>query len=217
MNLKERVKYLIDKALEENPSLFLIEYSIGKGNLIKVIIDGDNGVNIDDCVILSRAIEHNLDREEEDFSLEVSSCGIFAPLTQERQYIKNIGREVEVETTETKYIGVIKEVHEGKVSLEVTSRQPKANGKGKTTITETIVLPINNIKETKFRTVFSSRGENVSGCFIISAINGSNTNQRQYGSRGIKNRPIRSKAKRGAIDNWELVKRFHFGCGQAGH
>ena len=70
---------------------------------------------------------------------------------------------------------------------------------------------------TKFRTVFSSRGENVSGCFIISAINGSNTNQRQYGSRGIKNRPIRSKAKRGAIDNWELVKRFHFGCGQAGH
>lgn len=154
MNLKERVKYLIDKALGENPSLFLIEYSIGKGNLIKVIIDGDNSVNIDDCVILSRAIEHNLDREEEDFSLEVSSCGIFAPLTQERQYIKNIGREVEVETTETKYIGVIKEVHEGKVSLEVTSRQPKANGKGKTTITETIVLPINNIKETKLKLKF---------------------------------------------------------------
>ena len=53
MNLKEKVKELIDKYLEENPSLFLIEYSIGKDNLIKVIVDGDHGVNIDDCVALS--------------------------------------------------------------------------------------------------------------------------------------------------------------------
>ena len=45
MNLKEKVKELIDKHLEENPSLFLIEYSIGKDNLIKVIVDGDHGVN----------------------------------------------------------------------------------------------------------------------------------------------------------------------------
>ena len=67
MNLKERVKELIDKGLEENPSLFLIDYSVGGDNLIKVIIDGDNGVGIEDCVALSRAIEHNLDREEEDF------------------------------------------------------------------------------------------------------------------------------------------------------
>ena len=59
MNLKERVKELIDKGLEQNTSLFLIDFSIGKDNLIKVIIDGDNGVSIEDCVALSRAIEHN--------------------------------------------------------------------------------------------------------------------------------------------------------------
>ena len=125
MNLKERVKELIDKGLEQNTSLFLIDFSIGKDNLIKVIIDGDNGVSIEDCVALSRAIEHNLDREEEDFSLEVSSCGISAPLTQERQYIKNIGREVEVKTATASHTGLIQEVSEGKVTHEVTSRQTK--------------------------------------------------------------------------------------------
>ena len=62
MNFKEKVKELIDKGLEENPSLFLIDYTVGANNLIKVTIDGDNGVSIEDCVALSRAIEHNLDR-----------------------------------------------------------------------------------------------------------------------------------------------------------
>ena len=112
MNLKERVKELIDKGLEQNTSLFLIDFSIVKDNLIKVIIDGDNGVSIEDCVALSRAIEHNLDREEEDFSLEVSSCGILAPLTLERQYVKNKGREIEIQTLNEKHIGTIEKVEE---------------------------------------------------------------------------------------------------------
>ena len=150
MNLKERVKELIDKGLEENPSLFLIDYSVGGDNLIKVIIDGDNGVGIEDCVALSRAIEHNLDREEEDFSLEVSSCGISAPLVLARQYTKNIGREVEVKTATASHTGVIKAV----VTLEVTSRQPKPQGKGKITVTEEILLPIEEIKEAKLKLKF---------------------------------------------------------------
>ena len=147
MNLKERVKELIDKGLEENPSLFLID-------LIKVIIDGDNGVGIEDCVALSRAIEHNLDREEEDFSLEVSSCGISAPLVLERQYTKNIGREVEVKTATASHTGVIKGVSNAVVTLEVTSRQPKPQGKGKITVTEEILLPIEEIKEAKLKLKF---------------------------------------------------------------
>ena len=67
-------------------------------NQIKVIIDGDNGVLVEDCMFVSRAIEHNLDREEEDFSLEVASAGAASPLTHTRQYIKNIGRTLEVKT-----------------------------------------------------------------------------------------------------------------------
>ena len=154
MNLKERVKELIDKGLEENPSLFLIDYSVGGDNLIKVIIDGDNGVGIEDCVALSRAIEHNLDREEEDFSLEVSSCGISAPLVLERQYTKNIGREVEVKTATASHTGVIKGVSNAVVTLEDTSRQPKPQGKGKITVTEEILLPIEEIKEAKLKLKF---------------------------------------------------------------
>ena len=150
MNLKERVKELIDKGLEENPSLFLIDYSVGGDNLIKVIIDGDNGVGIEDCVALSRAIEHNLDREEEDFSLEVSSCGISAPLVLERQYTKNI----EVKTATASHTGVIKGVSNAVVTLEVTSRQPKPQGKGKITVTEEILLPIEEIKEAKLKLKF---------------------------------------------------------------
>ena len=154
MNLKERVKELIDKGLEEHPDLFLIDYSVGEDNLIKVIIDGDHGVGIDDCVALSRAIEHNLDREEEDFSLEVSSCGIAAPLTLERQYTKNIGREIEVKTATASHTGILQAVSDGKITLEVTSRQPKPQGKGKITVTETFLLPIEDIKEATLKLKF---------------------------------------------------------------
>lgn len=80
MKFEEKVKKLLDEALEADNSLFLIDFSIGQGNVIKVVIDGDNGVSINDCISVSRAIEHNLDREEEDFSLEVTSYGISLPL-----------------------------------------------------------------------------------------------------------------------------------------
>jgi ribosome maturation factor RimP len=57
-----------------------------------LLLDGDNGVLVDDCIFISRAIEHNLDREEQDFSLEVTSCGATSPLQFPRQYNKHIGR-----------------------------------------------------------------------------------------------------------------------------
>ncbi len=149
MNFKEKVKELIDKGLEENPSLFLIDYTVGADNLIKVTIDGDNGVSIEDCVVLSRAIEHNLDREEQDFSLEVASCGIFAPLTQERQYVKNIGRDLQLKTNDLALEGNIKAVENGSVILEVSSREPKPIGKGKITVKKEYSIQINDIKEAK--------------------------------------------------------------------
>ena len=61
--------------------MFLIEFSINAENHIKIVIDGDNGVLVEDCMFISRAIEHNLDREEHDFSLEVMSAGATAPLS----------------------------------------------------------------------------------------------------------------------------------------
>src|SRR5690606_31000329 len=96
--MREKVAQLLESALEENKSLFLIDLNISEDNHIKVILDGDTGVTVEDCIAVSRAIEHNLDREEYDFSLEVMSAGVSEPLTLPRQYKKNIGRNLKVKT-----------------------------------------------------------------------------------------------------------------------
>ena len=70
--MKKIVAELLEKALEENESLFLIDFSVSENNQIRVVIDGDNGVTVNDCIAISRAIEHNIDRDEIDFSLDVS-------------------------------------------------------------------------------------------------------------------------------------------------
>lgn len=75
---------------------FLVSIKITPDNRIYVDIDGDNGINIDDCIELSRCIESQLDREEEDFELNVSSAGADAPLKLVRQYKKNVGRMLSV-------------------------------------------------------------------------------------------------------------------------
>ena len=75
------VTKLVDEAILENESLFLIELSFLAGNKIKVIVDGDEGVSIKECIRISRHVEHNLDREVEDFGLEVTSPDISHPLT----------------------------------------------------------------------------------------------------------------------------------------
>jgi ribosome maturation factor RimP len=78
--LQERVKNLLEEAFQENESLFLISLSISDQNHISIVIDGDNGVSVNDCITVSRKIENNLDREEDDFSLEVASAGVSEPL-----------------------------------------------------------------------------------------------------------------------------------------
>lgn len=99
---------------------------------IKVVIDGDNGVSINDCISVSRAIEHNLDREEEDFSLEVTSYGISLPLRVPRQYVKNIGRILKVELTDgTKLEGEVLNATDQEVVMAYQVREPKPIGKGK--------------------------------------------------------------------------------------
>ena len=91
--LEDKVKDLLEKALKERPDLFLIDLSVLDDNQIRVVIDGDNNVLVEDCMFISRAIEHNLDREEEDFSLEVTSAGATSPLQLKRQYKKKILEE----------------------------------------------------------------------------------------------------------------------------
>ena len=82
MDFKSKVKELLEQGLAEHPTLFLIDFSVGSDNKINVVIDGDEGVSLQDCINVSRSIEHNLDREEQDFSLEVASAGATAQVSE---------------------------------------------------------------------------------------------------------------------------------------
>lgn len=153
--LKNKVTELLNAALEEKPTIFLIELAISGDNKITVTLDGDQGVNLQDCIDISRAIEHNLDREEIDFSLEVASAGACSALKFPRQYKKNIGRKLEVITTNgNKMTADITDATDEYVVLEWSSREPKKIGKGKETVNHHIELPYSEIKQAKVTIVF---------------------------------------------------------------
>mgnify|MGYP003531011145 CR=1 FL=1 len=98
MTFKEKVSELVNAGLAEKPDVFLIDLTITDTFKIIVTLDGDNGVNLQDCIDINRAIESNLDREEQDYSLEVASGGVSAPLKLVRKYKKDIGRTLQVKT-----------------------------------------------------------------------------------------------------------------------
>ena len=147
--LKEKVTALLEAALKENESLFLLDLSISPDNKIKVVLDGDQGVNLQDCMDISRAIEHNLDREEEDFSLEVMSAGATSPLKMARQYKKNIGRILEVKTRDMGVEGELTGADGESITLEWDAREPKPMGKGKITVRKKQQIAISDIQEAK--------------------------------------------------------------------
>ncbi|GAA4800334.1 ribosome assembly cofactor RimP [Litoribaculum gwangyangense] len=146
---KTKVTNLLEAALEERSDLFLIDFSIKGDNHIMVVIDGDNGVLVEDCMFISRAIEHNLDREEEDFSLEVMSAGATAPLVHKRQYIKNLKRTLEVKTTSDKMEGTLAKATDNDITLEWKVREPKPVGKGKITVKKEAKIAYPDIVEAK--------------------------------------------------------------------
>lgn len=152
---KETVKELLDKSLEERKDLFLIDFDILEGNSIRVVIDGDNGVLVKDCMYISRAIEHNLDREEHDFSLEVSSAGATTPFNNNRQYKKNIGRIVNIKAVgnQTFEAKLVQADDEG-ITLEWKTREPKPIGKGKITVQKEVKLSYSDIIEAKVKIKF---------------------------------------------------------------
>ena len=150
MNFKKTVAELLRVALDENPSLFLIDLKIGPNNNIVVLLDGDEGVTLESCIAVSRQIEHNIDREEHDFSLEVSSVGVGSALVIPRQYIKNVGRTLEVINLDDQiFKGNLTQADQEGITLEWKAREPKPVGKGKVTVTKTKKLAFASIKKAK--------------------------------------------------------------------
>lgn len=147
--LKDLVVPLLEGALEENPSLFLVDLTISPDNKITVTLDGDNGVTLKECIAVSRAIEHNIDRDEIDFGLEVASSGASSLLKMPRQYNKNVGRVLAVRTAEVAVEGTLTELKEDGVVLEWSAREPKPIGKGKVTVQKRMEIAFTDIIEAK--------------------------------------------------------------------
>lgn len=147
MTFKEKVNTLLVEALAEKPTLFLIDLTITDSFKVMVTLDDDNGVVLQDCIDVSRAIEGNLDREEQDYSLEVASVGVGSPLKLVRQYIKNIGRTLIVTTNAEKIEAELVDANEDFIILSWKAREPKKVGKGKETVQKEQQIPYTEIKE----------------------------------------------------------------------
>ncbi len=140
---KVKIGEIVSEVLGDG-ALFLVDVKVSRDNRIEVFIDGDEGVKIQDCIDLSRKVESQLDREEEDFELSVLSWGLGEALKLKRQYVKNIGKKVELVLLSGEVVeGVLKEVGETNLSVEVTK------GKGKKMTVETFVAEEVNLKTIK--------------------------------------------------------------------
>lgn len=148
MTFKEKVKDLLSKALEEYPALFLIDLNFSETNKISVVLDGDTGVNLQDCININKFLDSGLEGEEVEFSIEVASAGLSTPLKLVRQYKKNIGRTLKVKTiTQGDLEGVVATADDEGVTLSWSAREPKEIGKGKITVQKTLKISYTDIKE----------------------------------------------------------------------
>lgn len=147
MTFKDKVNGLVVEGLVEKPSVFLIDLTITDSFKIIVTLDGDNGVALQDCIDISRAIENNLDREEQDFSLEVASVGVGSPLKMVRQYKKNVGRTLIVKLASETIEAELVEANDNFIILSWKARESKKIGKGKETVQKTQQIPYSEIKE----------------------------------------------------------------------
>lgn len=150
MILKDTVIQLVEAFLE-NTGYYLVDLKVSNDNRILVEIDSFEGVSIDFCAELNRHIEANLDREIEDYELEVASAGLTEPFKVLKQYEKNIGNEVEVLTKEgAKLIGILINCDDIKIILQQEKMVKPEGAKRKITVEEEIEIPFNNIKTTKY-------------------------------------------------------------------
>lgn len=148
MSFRAKVENLVEEFLQTREDLYLVDLKVSAGNDVVVILDGDVSLSLQDCLDASRAIEFKLDREEEDFSLQVMSAGLSEPLKLPRQYKKNLGRDLEITLNdEEKVTGELVEVDEEKVALMLRYRRPKLVGKGKEDVEEKREIAFSEIKK----------------------------------------------------------------------
>ncbi|MFB6319747.1 ribosome assembly cofactor RimP [Saccharicrinis sp. FJH54] len=149
MITKEQVEDIISEKLDQD-DVFIVDLNVTASNKITLHIDSDTGVDIDYCVEVSRLIEGQLDRENDDFDLEVSSAGLSQPFKVFRQYKKNIGKDVTVTPVGGKPLtGVLKSVDDDGIELQTTEKTAVEGRKKKELVTVVHKLSFNEIAKTE--------------------------------------------------------------------
>ena len=148
MNIEKRARELVEEKIADKPNLFLLDVKFHPNGKLVILVDGDKGIGIDDCAAISRHVGFHLEEEnviETAYNLEVSSPGVDAPLTDIRQYVKNVGRNLTIKMADgTKRGGKLTGITEDAIVIEEKTKE-----KGKKAETVESVIPVNKITETK--------------------------------------------------------------------
>ena len=149
---KQKVKELAEERIKDRDErLFIVELTISASNVIRLELDKTEGnVSIEDCMSVSRNIEHNLDREDADFELSVSSAGLDNPLRVHAQYVKNIGRDLDVKLkSKEKVTGTLMTVDESGIVLQREEKQAIEGKKKKELVVIENKIAFSDINEAK--------------------------------------------------------------------
>lgn len=147
---KNIVRNLVEEWLEDK-EYFLVDVMVDANNKVVVEIDHAEGVWIEDCVELSRFIESRMDRDAEDYELEVGSAGIGQPFKVVQQYINHVGKEVEVLTKEgKKLVGVLKDANDSQFVVSVPTKLKEEGAKRPKLVDIDETFTYDNIKYTKY-------------------------------------------------------------------
>jgi ribosome maturation factor RimP len=147
---RKEIEHLVEERIQElDNGLYVVEMTISSTNVIRIEIDKINGgVTVSDCVSVSRNVEHNLDREKADFELHVSSAGLDKPFRHINQYIKNVGRTINVKTKDGRTIeGEIVKVADEKIILSAEEMQLLEGKKKKEKVEVIYEIMLTEIKE----------------------------------------------------------------------
>ncbi len=148
MQIENRVIELVEEKIADRPDLFIVSVRFLKNGVLEILLDGDNGIAIEDCVQVSRHVGFHLEEEnviDKAYRLEVSSPGIDSPLLLKRQFEKNIGRSIQMKMLDgTKKEGELLSVTDDSISIE-----EKVKEKGKKAVLAQADIPLDQIKETK--------------------------------------------------------------------
>lgn len=147
---KQKLTATVEKAIEGS-DIFIVDIKVTPDNRIVVELDSPNHLDIDTCARITRKIEENFDRDEEDYELEVGSAGLTAPFKVKAQYMKNLGKEIEVLTKDGRKLkGVLSAVGAEDYTVEVPTKMKREGAKRPETVMQPTVIRFDETKQANY-------------------------------------------------------------------